>query len=144
MNHFSVWAFAWALALCAAAVAAWVITSEREQPAAREPIRVQLEVLQLGSYELPKPRTWAALAEIPPHVIKRSQPLCAEEVEHVRGHVRYVVEAPETPSAIPLWDAYREDQQRAARRRAAEAASAGWPDPGYTYEGAHHYAGTVA
>lgn len=91
MTHFSAWAFAWAIGLCAAAVAAWMISSAPNQPAAtREPIRVQLACLQPGSYQLPEPRTWATLPEIPPHVLKRSEPLWGDETELVRGHVRHV------------------------------------------------------
>ncbi|SDT69941.1 hypothetical protein SAMN05216371_3875 [Streptomyces sp. TLI_053] len=65
---------------------------------------------------------------------------------------------PQAASVRPYvsWDAWlaeldamemevqHEVAQQARRRAAAAAASAGHPDPGYTYTGAHHFAGAQA
>ncbi|MDH6108834.1 hypothetical protein P3T36_002966 [Kitasatospora sp. MAP12-15] len=122
MTHLSAWAFAWAIALCAAALVACLITSEPKKAAEPEPIRVVLRSTQLGSYELPKPRDWEALAEIPAHIAKRSEPLWGDETELVRGHIRH------------------EERQRRAR---AFAAQLDLPDPVYWLSDATDSAGCL-
>ena len=47
---------------------------------------------------------------------------------------------PATIRVVPLWVARWEDQQKAVRLRALQAAALGEPDPGYTYPGAHSLA----
>ncbi|WP_157855244.1 hypothetical protein [Kitasatospora purpeofusca] len=50
---------------------------------------------------------------------------------------------PDPVNVVPLWDR-EEERRRVERRRALVAASMGLPDPGYSYEGAHVFAGAVA
>ncbi len=100
-----------------------------------------------------------ALWDIPPHVIERSKPLNAEDHAPVRPYTPEAQEAPEpapedpapelprpaTVRVVPLWVAVLlEDQRQTVRRRALEAASAGLPDPGYTYLGAQALIGAGA
>lgn len=151
MTHFSAWAFAWAICLVLASLAAWMITVAPERPVVREPIRVQLSCTQPGSEQPAKPGDWGILAAIPPHVTERSQPLAGDDHALVRGHVRqHLATVPEAPRPVSdpvrvmtLWEAH-EKRQQAARRAALEAISAGRPDPGYTFPGAHRAPRVVA
>ncbi|MFJ5883441.1 hypothetical protein [Kitasatospora cineracea] len=51
---------------------------------------------------------------------------------------------PAAGRVVPLYVLRWEAEQQEARRKALEAASAGHPDTGYTYPGAHTLAGAVA
>jgi hypothetical protein len=159
MENFNAWAAAWAICLLAAAFLAVLITTAPEPPVHVEPIRVQLGVTQLRSWRDPQPREYATLLAVMPRVAPQPEAPWEDPAQLVRGHIRQLIEAPALESVTPpkpvyppattpapapaqmarvtdLWAAY-EARQQEARRTAIEAASAGRPDTGYTYPGAH-------
>ena len=158
MQHFTAWACAWVICLTLAAILAWVITSEPERPQgrhsadSRESIRLELAGQRRAAWDRdePKPARPANTLpqcsrfgqSIPAHLLARTI-IPKAPVVRGRAHLVWVLPVPVTVRVVPLWVARWEDQQQAARRRAVEAASAGQPDPGYTYPGAHSLRATA-
>jgi hypothetical protein len=160
MTHFSAWAFAWAICLILASALAWAITSAPERPSTpAAPVPMELVGQRRASWDLPEVRKPNSLPlcsgirqPIPAHVLARTimpawEPVREPVITHTRQAAdRAAIEReqrtrelprPATYRVVPLWVACWEEQQQAERRRALEAASAGLPDPGYTYPGAH-------
>ncbi|MFD7593321.1 hypothetical protein ACFV6D_09855 [Kitasatospora sp. NPDC059812] len=145
MTNFIAWVFfAWASVLLAGLIALYLPVP------AGEPFQPKPPAPPIA----PEPEM-PALWDIPSHVIERSKPLDTEDHAPVRPYTPEAQEAPEDPSpelprpgtvrVVPLWVAVLlEDQRQTARRRALEAASAGLPDTGYTYQGAQALIGAGA
>lgn len=156
MQHFTAWAFAWAICLTLAALLAWAITSEPAEPYGRhrsgnrQSIRLDLAGQRRAGWDRNEPKPVRPLNSlplcsgigqpIPAHLLARTI-IPKPPVVHGRAHLVRVQEAPALPVAVavrvvPLWER-QEEQRRTARRQALEAIAAGLPDPGYTFPGAH-------
>ncbi|MER5638392.1 hypothetical protein ABT095_15705 [Kitasatospora sp. NPDC002227] len=132
MTNPTAWLFAWATCLVLAFALAWWITIAPEREREQQPIRVQL------SWQRPTPEPLESFT-FPPREFLRGTALAVKVLE-APSEPDPTPEHPELPLGrlVPLWlDVWTEQQQVHQRRRAAAAAAVGWPDPGYTYRGAH-------
>ncbi|MER7704653.1 hypothetical protein ABTX81_17390 [Kitasatospora sp. NPDC097605] len=172
MSDSTFWAWCVGAASClvaAAVLALWLTadaTPKGRHRVAGDSIRISLDGLRAPAYHYrpavpahaePNPRSTALPATISvPSLSPTRQEIEASVIERER-RAALVPEAvepglitppipwiePEFVNVVPLWER-EEERRRAERRRALVAASKGLPDPGYSYEGAHIFAGAVA
>ncbi|MEY9944873.1 hypothetical protein [Kitasatospora sp. GAS1066B] len=168
MTDFTAWACAWVLFLLLAGLLACTIAQPGENAGRHRagdrdlsPILIDLAGQRRATWDRDEPVQVRPLntlplcsalrRPLPVHVLRRTIP---PQPPYVRGHAVHVEvqEGPRTlvthPASIarvvPLWTAHHEQAQQARRQLVLAAASAGLPDPGYTYQGAQVLTGAVA